>query len=90
MEKRMMTLLFEMRMENVLEEELKKDKGYQDVLQETLKHLEQIEKLGLTDEQKEVIDRANSSANFLDAEYGRVAYGLGFKDGIRLAMEILK
>ena len=47
-----------------------------------------LDELGLTTEQKKVVDRVIAANNHTGAVYGAVAYRYGIEDGIRLRKEM--
>ncbi len=47
-----------------------------------------MDELGLTKEQKDVVDRVITANNHFGAVYGAVAYRFGMEDGIRVRMEM--
>jgi len=51
-------------------------------------YVELANALGLTEEQKRVVDRVITANNHFGAVYGGVAYRVGMEDGIGLRMEI--
>ena len=44
--------------------------------------------MGLDQKQLDAVDEALSICNYHDSQYGRIAYSLGFKDAVRLIMEL--
>lgn len=44
--------------------------------------------MGLDQEQLNAVDEALSRCNYLDSQYGRIAYSLGFKDAVHMIMEL--
>lgn len=71
-----------------LDEVLKKDRDYQEALEQQQEAFDKLDKLGLTKEQKKVLDQVITENNHVGAVYGAVAYRCGMEDGIRLRMEI--
>ncbi len=65
-----------------------KDKDYQEALAEQQEVFDKLDELGLTKEQKSVIDQAISVNNHFGAVYGAIAYRFGMEDGIRVRMEM--
>ncbi|HJA34484.1 MAG TPA: hypothetical protein H9794_09445 [Candidatus Mediterraneibacter merdigallinarum] len=76
--------MYKERVESALEDVLQKDECYQKISKETRRKIEEIDKLVLGKEEWLIIDRALSATNERCAEYGRVLYGLGFWDAIKL------
>lgn len=70
--------------EKSLHEILRKDKKYEKVNEETRQKIKDIDKIGLSKDEWEIIDRALSAMNERSAEYGRVAYRQGFLDAVSL------
>lgn len=73
---------------DALDEVIAKDRDYQEALAGQQKVLERLDRLGLTKEQKSVVDRAISENNNFGAVYGAAAYRFGMEDGIRIRMEM--
>lgn len=71
-----------------LDEIMAKDKDYQDALTQQQIAFDRLDELGLTKEQKGVIDQAITANNHFGAVYGAVAYRFGMKDGIRMSVEM--
>ena len=71
-----------------LDEVLRKDRDYQEALVQQKEAFAMLEELGLTAEQKSVVDQAITANNHTGAVYGAVAYRAGMEDGIRLRMEM--
>lgn len=71
-----------------LDEVLKKDRDYQEALEQQQEAFDRLDKLGLTNEQKRVLDQVITANNHTGAVYGAVAYRCGMEDGIRLRKEM--
>ena len=71
-----------------LDKAVKKDKDYQEALIQQQEAFDMMDELGLTAEQKRVVDRGITANNHTGAVYGAVAYRCGMEDGIRLRMEM--
>lgn len=71
-----------------LDEVMRKDKDYQKALEQQQIAFDKLDELGLTKEQKSVIDQAITANNDFGAVYGAVAYRFGMEDGIRVRMEM--
>ena len=67
---------------------LKRDKYYQDALEEEQAASDIMDGLNLTSEQRKAVDRVITAYNQCGAAYGAVAYRFGMKDGIRVRMEM--
>ena len=70
------------------DEILKKDKYYQDALEEERAASDIMDSLNLTVEQKKAVDRVITAYNQCGAAYGTAAYRFGMEDGIRVRMEM--
>lgn len=86
--KSMLNTLFEARSAHALEECLKKDKLYQKRERKLDEILRKIDRIGMNQEQKNAVDQALSICNYQNFQYGRIAYGLGFRDAVHFIMEI--
>lgn len=71
-----------------LDEVIKADKDYQEALAQQQEFFDLLDELGLTKEQKDVVDRVITANNHFGAVYGAVAYRFGMEDGIRVRMEM--
>lgn len=71
-----------------LDKAVEKDKDYQEALEQQQKAFDRLDELGLTKEQKRVIDQVITANNHTGAVYGAVAYRCGMEDGIRLRKEM--
>lgn len=71
-----------------LDEVMRKDKGYQEALAKQQEAFDMLDELGLTAEQKKVVDRVIAANNHTGAVYGAVAYRCGMEDGIKLVWEM--
>lgn len=71
-----------------LDEVIRKDQDYQEALTQQQIAFDMLNELGLTKEQKSVIDQAITANNHFGAIYGAVAYRFGMEDGIRVRMEM--
>lgn len=71
-----------------LDEAVEKDKDYQEALAQQQEAFNMLDELGLTAEQKKVVDRVIAANNHTGAVYGAVAYRCGMEDGIRILMEM--
>ena len=71
-----------------LDEVLKKDKDYQEALEQQQEAFDKLEELNLTAEQKRGVDQVITANNHTGAVYGAVAYRCGMEDGIRLRKEV--
>lgn len=70
-----------------LDDILKEDQDYQEALAQQQVAFDRMDELGLTKEQKSVIDQAITANNHFGAVYGAVAYRFGMEDGIRVKVE---
>lgn len=71
-----------------LDKILQKDKGYQEALAEEQEASDQMDVIGLTEEQKKVVDRVVTAYNQCGAAYGAAAYRFGMEDSVRLLKEL--
>ncbi len=71
-----------------LDELLKRDKYYQNALEEERSASDIMDSLNFTSEQKKAVDRVITAYNECGAAYGAVAYRFGMEDGIRVRMEM--
>lgn len=84
----MLSDFFQNRIDNDLEETLKM---IRDIKTRKIRlKVTKIEELGLNHYQWKIIDSAMSAYTEKGAEYGRVAYFQGFKDALKLLMELSK
>lgn len=83
-----LNIFVEQRMDMPLDKYLKTDEEYQKVMEISDKKQEQLETMKLDKVQWELIDDTISALNGLGAEYGRVAYQLGFQDGVTIITEL--
>ncbi len=84
----LLEIIAEHRTGDYLDEVMRKDKDYLDALTQQEEVFDMLDALGLTAEQKSVVDRVITANNHLGAVYGEVAYRVGMEDGIRLRMEM--
>lgn len=73
---------------NALDAVIEKDQDYQEALVQQQEAFDGLEELGLTREQKSMVDQAITANNHVGAVYGAVAYRFGMEDGVRLRMEV--
>lgn len=73
---------------DALDEVVAKDKDYQEALAEQQEVFDRLDELGLTKEQRSVIDQAITVNNHFGAVYGAAAYRFGIENGIRVRMEM--
>ncbi|MDE7444516.1 MAG: hypothetical protein K2N15_02215 [Lachnospiraceae bacterium] len=85
---KLLDILVKARTVKALDEAVGKSIAYQETLKQQDKAFDTLDKAGLSNEQKAIVDRAISAANDCGAAYGAAAYRLGLQDGIRLASEI--
>lgn len=83
----LLELLVRIRTHKALDRAVKKDSYYCSTLKEQDKAYDELYKANLSKEQKRIVDRALSTLNANGAAYGKVAYKLGLRDGIRLMSE---
>ncbi len=85
---RLLEILVMTRTVKALDEAVGESDDYKDTLIKQDKAFDRLEQAGLSEEQKNIVDRAISAANDCGAVYGAVAYRLGLHDGIKLKAEI--
>ena len=88
--KSLLDLLVRLRTYKVLDRASEKNRYYRTTLKEQDKAYDELDKAGLSREQKRIVDKALSALNANGAAYGKVAYRLGLHDGIRLMSEVHK
>ena len=88
--KSLLDLLVRLRTYKVLDRAAEKNRYYRTTLKEQDKAYDELDKAGLSREQKRIVDKALSALNANGAVYGKVAYRLGLHDGIRLMSEVHK
>ena len=88
--KSLLDLLVRLRTYKVLDRAAEKNRYYRTTLKEQDKAYDELDKAGLSREQKRIVDKALSALNANGAAYGKVAYRLGLHDGIRLMSEVHK
>ncbi len=87
-EEKILDLLAKDRIENALNEALKKEPEYQELLVEQETAFNRMGEFILDEGQEKAIDRAISATNDCGTVYGVVAYKQGFRDGVQLACEV--
>lgn len=80
--------MYKVREEGAIEEVLKRDEMYQEINMKAYDKVQKIDKINFSTEQWKMIDEALSVSNERNSEYGRVAYYQGFKDAVKLMLEI--
>ena len=88
--KSLLDLLVRLRTYKVLDRAAEKNRYYRTSLKDQDKAYDELDKAGLSREQKRIVDKALSALNANGAAYGKVAYRLGLHDGIRLMSEVHK
>lgn len=88
--KELLGIIVQKRTVNDLDDILKEDQDYQEALAQQQEFFDLLDKLGLTAEQKNVVDQVIAANNHCGAVYGAVAYRFGMEDGVRLCAEIEK
>lgn len=87
MKQEILDILMSERME-ALEDIASGDEEYQAVRKEQMEAFKKLEQMGLTDDQREVMDDIISIVNRNGAIYGKIAFKQGLKDGARLMSEL--
>lgn len=86
----LLDILVKERTRDILEESLRNNNLYQTAMSKHDEACEELEAVGLNEEQKEAVDNALSTSNHCMAVYGAAGYRQGLDDGIELVWEILK
>lgn len=87
MEKEILNTLVDERMD-ALEDIAGEDEEYQSVRKEQLEAFENLEQMGLTEDQRAAVDDIISKVNKSGAVYGKIAFKQGLKDGAKLMSEL--
>lgn len=87
MKREILDSLMSERME-VLEDIANGDEEYQAVRKELLEAFKKLDQMGLTDDQRAVVDDVVSKVNRSGAVYGKIAFKQGLKDGAKLMSEL--
>jgi len=87
MKQEILDILMTERLE-ALEDIAGNEEEYQAMRKEQMEVLENFEQMGLSREQREVIDDILSKVNRSGAVYGKIAYKQGLKDGAKLMAEL--
>lgn len=87
MKQEIIDILVSERMETI-EDIASGDEEYQAVRKELLEAFKNLDQIGLTDNQRAVIDDAISKVNRSGAIYGKIAFKQGLKDGAKLMSEL--
>lgn len=85
---KMLDIFLKARTGRVLDKTVNKSRDYQNALKQQDIALNKMNKAGLNQKQKLIVDRAISAANNCGAVYGAAAYRLGLHDGIKVMSEI--
>ena len=85
---KMLDIFIKARTGRALDKAVDKSRDYQDALKRQDIAFDDMDKAGLSREQKRIVDRAISAANDCGAVYGAVAYRLGLHDGLQLVSEL--
>ena len=88
--KELLEIIAQHRTVKALDDILKEDQDYQEALTQQQDSFDLLDEMGLTAEQKIVIDQAITANNHFGATYGAAAYRFGMEDGVRLRVEIEK
>ncbi len=86
----LLDILVKVRTFKALDRAANKSIAYQETLKRQNKAFDKLDKVGLSKEQRAIVDRVISVTNDCGATYGAVAYRLGLHDGIRLMSEVRK
>lgn len=88
--KELLEIIAQHRTVKALDDILKEDQDYQEALTQQQDFFDMLDEMGLTAEQKIVIDQAIAANNHCGAVYGSAAYRFGMEDGVRLRVEMEK
>ena len=88
--KELLGIIAQHRTVKALDDILKEDQEYQEALAQQQEFLDRVDDLGLSAEQKNVVEKMITANNHTGAVYGAVAYRFGMEDGVRLHVEIEK
>lgn len=88
--KELLGIIAQHRTVKALDDILKEDQDYQEALAQQQEFLDRVDDLGLSAEQKNVVEKMITANNHTGAVYGAVAYRFGMEDGVRLHVEIEK
>lgn len=89
MEEGILNMLADQRLE-ILDEVINADEEYRSARKEQMQLQEQLEVIGLSDEQKEVVQKLLAKSNESSAVYGKIVYKQGFRDGAEFMCELKK
>lgn len=87
MKREILDSLMSERME-VLEDIANGDEEYQAVRKGLLEAFKKLDQMGLSDDQRAVVDDVVSKVNRSGAVYGKIAFKQGVKDGAKLMSEL--
>lgn len=85
---KILDILIKSRTVKALDKAVFKNRDYQNTLKQQEKAIDELNKAGLSEEQKAIVDMVISATNDCGATYGIVAYELGLQDGIKLMSEL--
>lgn len=85
---KLLELFTQSRTREVLDRTVLNDKDYCSTLKQQDEAFNILHKAGLDKEQCIIVDRVVSATNACSAAYGKVAYRLGFHDGVRIVEEL--
>lgn len=88
--KELLGIIAQHRTVKALDDILKEDQDYQEALAQQQEFLDRLDDLGLSAEQKNVVEKMITANNHTGAVYGAVAYRFGMEDGVRLCAEMEK
>lgn len=87
-EKKLLNIISEERIHDILENVLNYDRNYQSALEVQREVINKLEKMNFSHEQNKMIGNVIDSINYCNAIYGEIAYKQGLQDGIRLIYEL--
>ena len=89
MKEGILNMLVDQRLE-ILDEVINADEEYRSVRSEQMELQEQLNSIGQSEEQKEIIQELLTKLNLNNAIYGKIVYKQGFRDGAKFMCELKK
>ncbi len=84
----LLEILAQERIHGQLEDDIRRSSVHKATEKRERRYWEYVLKVGLSQEQRNVIDQLMDFQNYFSAEYGQLAYKRGLQDGIALMKEI--
>ena len=89
MEEGILNMVVDQRLE-ILDEVINMDEEYRSVRKEQMLLQEKLETIGLSEDQKAVVQELLTKSNLSNAIYGKIVYKQGFRDGAEFMCELKK